>query len=211
LLANVVYQLPLGMALTKFVRNVDDLSDDGGYKFRFNCDRCNDGVESQYISSSANLLKTGLEVFQMFRLFGSSSAVDGIDRGLRGKERDSAYEKAVNEATAHFHKCSHCGNWTCGHCWNEIAGLCEGCAPDADEAAAKAAADNRVQHRLSEVASSQATAVAMVTCPVCGKESGGGKFCMSCGGATTAKVACKKCNAPLLATARFCGECGTSA
>lgn len=35
------------MALTKFVRNVDDLSDDGGYKFRFKCDSCGDGFESQ--------------------------------------------------------------------------------------------------------------------------------------------------------------------
>ena len=80
------------MALTEFVRNVRDISDDGGYKFRFHCDRCSDGVESQYVASAANLLKTGLEVFSMFRLFGgrTRSAVNGIDRGLRGKERDSA-------------------------------------------------------------------------------------------------------------------------
>lgn len=34
------------MALTKFVRNVEDISDDGGYKFRFRCDQCSDGFES---------------------------------------------------------------------------------------------------------------------------------------------------------------------
>src|SRR5215467_3787313 len=109
------------MALTEFVRNVQDISDDGGYKFRFHCDRCSDGVESQYVSSSANLLKTGLEIFSMFRSFGSMGrhAVEGIDRGLRGKERDAAYEQAVNEAQVHFHKCSHCGQRVCGHCWNE--------------------------------------------------------------------------------------------
>lgn len=131
------------MALTKFVRNVDDLSDDGGYKFRFGCDRCNDGVESQYVSSSANILKTGLEIFSMFRPFGSMGrhAVQGVDRGLRGKERDAAYEAAVNEATAHFNKCSHCGQWVCAHCFNDKVGLCEGCAPDANEHAAKAAAE----------------------------------------------------------------------
>ena len=80
------------MALTEFVRNVQDLSDDGGYKFRFHCDRCADGVESQYVASAANLLKTGLQVFSMFRVFGgyARGAVEGIDRGLRGKERKQA-------------------------------------------------------------------------------------------------------------------------
>lgn len=33
------------MALTVFVKNVQDLSDDGGFKFC--CDRCQNGVESQ--------------------------------------------------------------------------------------------------------------------------------------------------------------------
>src|SRR5689334_23366450 len=101
------------MALTEFVRNVQDISDDGGYKFRFHCDRCSDGVESQYVSSAANILKTGLEVFSLLRPFGgyARGAVDGIDRGLRGKEHDSAYERAVHEAKVHFNKRSHCGNW----------------------------------------------------------------------------------------------------
>ena len=58
------------MALTKFVRNVDDLSDDGGYKFRFKCDSCGDGYETQYVAGSANMLKTALEVFSVFRPFG---------------------------------------------------------------------------------------------------------------------------------------------
>ncbi len=39
------------MSLTKFVRNVDDLGDSGGYKFRFRCDRCRDGVENQYVNA----------------------------------------------------------------------------------------------------------------------------------------------------------------
>ena len=198
------------MALTEFVRNVQDISDDGGYKFRFHCDRCNDGVESQYVSSAANILKTGLEVFSMFRVFGGRTrdAVRGIDRGLRGKERDGAYEKAVTEAKAHFNKCSHCGKWVCSHCHNQTAGLCEGCAPDAHEAAAKHAAGRAVAERVAAVESKNQTAVGQVTCPTCSAPSGGGKFCQSCGTDLSPQRRCINCQAQVLVTAKFCGECG---
>ncbi|MDB4988646.1 MAG: Double zinc ribbon [Myxococcaceae bacterium] len=203
------------MALTKFVRNVDDLSDDGGYKFRFKCDRCSDGVESEYVSSSANLLKTGLEIFQMFRPFGFGSmgqnAVSGIDRGLRGKEHDAAYERAVNEAAVQFHKCSHCGLHVCSHCWNDAVGLCEGCAPDAHEHAAIEAASNAVSKQVAAVRTSQATTHAQITCPVCSDEAGGGKFCQSCGASVVASRTCSQCQKPLGPTAKFCGECGAHA
>jgi len=198
------------MPLTRFVRNVDDLSDDGGYKFRFHCDRCNDGVESQYVSSSANILKTGLEIFQMFRPFGGfgNQAVSNIDRGLRGKERDAAYETAVNEAAVHFHKCSHCGQHVCGHCWNDSVGLCEGCAPDAHEKAAIEAASIASAKQVEAVRSAGTTTHAQITCPVCNQEAGGGKFCQSCGANVSATRARAKCKAALSPTARFCGECG---
>jgi hypothetical protein len=197
------------MALTKFVRNVSDISDDGGFKFRFHCDRCNDGVESQYVSSSSNLLKTGLEIFNMFRPMGSIGryAVEGVDRGLRGKERDAAYERAINEAATHFHKCSHCGNYVCPHCWNENVAMCEGCAPDADEAAAKQAAKNALNQRVASLG--EQTSHALITCPVCSQEAGGGKFCQSCGASVSAQRACSKCSTQLSPTAKFCGDCGT--
>jgi hypothetical protein len=199
------------MALTRFVRNVDDLSDNGGYKFRFRCDLCNDGVESQYIASSANLLKIGLEAFQMFRFFrGGLRRAPQVDLGLRGKERDAAYEKAVNMAMVHFQKCSHCGKYSCAHCWNASVGLCEGCAPDASEAAAKAAAKNRLEYQVAQVHAQGALGAPVVTCVTCGKASGGGKFCQHCGASTAPSVACKGCQAQLAPTARFCGECGTA-
>jgi hypothetical protein len=198
------------MALTEFVRNVQDLSDDGGYKFRFHCDRCSDGVESQYVSSAANILKTGLQVFSMFRMFGGygSGAVEGIDRGLRGKERDSAYEQAIGEAKAHFSKCSHCGNWVCAHCFNASAGLCEGCAPDAHEAAAVRKAQHAAAQRVAAVDQSPSAGVSVVTCPVCSGPSGGGKFCQHCGANLNAERRCGSCQAPVALAAKFCGECG---
>jgi hypothetical protein len=198
------------MSLTRFVRNVDDLSDDGGYKFRFRCDRCGDGVESEYVSSATNILKTGLEVFGMFRYFGSvGNAVEHIDRGLRGKEHDAAFERAVNEAMVHFSKCSHCGNWVCDHCFNKSAGLCEGCAPDAHEAIAQAAA-RRAAEGGAAAAFQSPQAVASVVCVSCTQPSGGGKFCQNCGASCQPRI-CPKCTAPLTPSAKFCGECGTGA
>ncbi len=45
-------------------------------------------------------------------------------------------------------------------------------------------------------------------CPECGKPSGGGKFCNSCGASLTLNK-CQKCGAINIAGTRFCGECGT--
>jgi len=201
------------MALTEFVRNVQDLSDDGGYKFRFHCDRCADGVESQYVASAANLLKTGLQVFSMFRVFGgyARGAVEGIDRGLRGKERDAAYEQAVNEAKVHFSKCSRCGHWVCTHCFNAAAGLCEGCAPDAHEAAAVRKAQRAAEQRVADVDQNPAAGLSAVTCPICSAPSGGGKFCQQCGANLAAERRCQSCQSSLLPNAKFCGECGKPA
>lgn len=199
------------MALARFVRNVDDLSDDGGYKFRFRCDSCNDGVESQYVRSSANVIKTGLQVFQMFRWGWGSNAADGIDRGLRGKERDAAYERAVDEAVSMFSKCSHCGGWVCEHCWNPAAGLCERCAPDAGEAAAIAAAAQRQQQQVLLAQADPAAAPGQITCPVCAHPSGGGLFCQNCGTPVAATRSCAHCERPVPQAAKFCPACGTPA
>lgn len=201
------------MALAQFVRNVDDLSDDGGYKFRFHCDVCRDGVESEYKPAATNLLKTGLEVFSMFRMFGSHTtrqAVKGIDRGLRGKERDAAYQEAVEVAKAHFHKCSACGKWACDHCHNAEFQLCEQCAPNAGEEAAKAAARRQARERVAAVEEQGADAAA-VTCTSCGKPAGGGKFCQHCGTPTVATRHCTDCGEKLNVGARFCGGCGKPA
>jgi len=201
------------VALTVFVRHVQDLSDDGGFKFKFCCDRCGSGVESQYVSSKANLLKTAVQAFSIFRFagWGAERAAEGLDRGLRGKERDAAYETAVHEAMAHFRKCAGCGQWTCpDHCWNDRFGMCEGCAPSADEAAAKRAAEAARDQAVAAVsAQPQPPPLPVLTCPSCNAQvQGGGRFCQACG-ASLANRACGSCGAALSSGARFCGECGT--
>lgn len=197
------------MALTKFVNNVKDLSDDGGYKFRFCCDRCGDGIDSQYISSSANVLKTALDVFSVFNPLGGFGrrASQGVDRGLRGKERDAAYEQAVNEAMSFFKKCTKCGKWVCPqNCFNDEAGLCEGCAPNAVEEGAQAAAQKRAATARTQAA--QTGQGQVVLCPICGTQQKAGKFCTSCGNSMAAASVCKKCRTPLDPQAKFCGNCG---
>jgi predicted amidophosphoribosyltransferase len=51
-------------------------------------------------------------------------------------------------------------------------------------------------------------------CPSCGQDSGGGKFCQSCGtalaSAQSARKFCPNCGTALNG-AKFCGECGTAA
>ncbi len=200
------------MSLTKFVNNVEDLSDDAGFKFRFKCDRCGDGFESQYTGSKMNVLKTAMDVFQVFSPFGGrmTGAANDIDRGLRGKERDAAYERAVGEAMAFFKKCSACGHWVCPeNCWNDKSGMCDDCAPEAAQAGAKET--NRLAGESAVKAATEGKATPVINCPVCGAQAKGVKFCESCGANLQPTQKCKSCNAVIEAGAKFCGECGAKA
>lgn len=199
------------MPLTKFVSNVEDLSDDGGYKFRFKCDRCSDGFESQYSGSKANLLKTAMDVFTVFNPLGGfgGRASQGLDRGLRGKERDAAYERAVNEAMSFFKKCSTCGHWVCPeNCWNDKRGMCDRCAPESDQAAAREANRREIEKAVKSVTEVETGGVAVINCPVCNARTGSGKYCQGCGASLVAKAACKNCKQPLELGVKFCGDCG---
>jgi hypothetical protein len=196
------------MALTKFVNNVEDLSEDGGYKFRFKCDRCGDGYESQFISSKSNLLKTAIDMFEVFRPLGLGNASKTLDRGLRGKERDAAYERAVQEAMVFFKKCPACGHWVCpDNCWNETSGMCDACAPESRQAAARETNRLEIQHAVAAIDDGK-TQVHLVHCLVCGVETHGGKFCESCGAPLASAAVCKQCRQPLVPGSKFCGNCG---
>jgi len=43
-------------------------------------------------------------------------------------------------------------------------------------------------------------------CPICGKKTGKGKFCMECGAPLARK--CAKCGSDIPNGAKFCFECG---
>lgn len=203
------------MALTKFVSNVKDLSDEGGYKFRFHCDRCGDGFESQYVAASANLLKTAVDLFSLFRPlggYGAKRVADSIDRGLRGKERDKAYEIAAHQAMQFFRKCNGCGKWVCPKsCWNESFGMCEGCTPNSDEEKTKKAAQHIAQKVSADALATSGSDVKSLSCQVCGHNAGGGKFCEHCGASMAQDRSCKGCGRPLKPSAKFCSDCGAKA
>ena len=44
------------MALIQFVRNYDDLSTDRGFQFKFYCDRCGNGYETQFQGSATGAI-----------------------------------------------------------------------------------------------------------------------------------------------------------
>jgi hypothetical protein len=203
------------MALTKFVRNVDDLSDSGGRKFRFKCDSCGHGFETRYVTASANQLKTVLDVFNLFRWLDLNGGwgrrmASGIDPASTDKERDAAYERAAREAQAHFRNCSACDAWVCRqYCWNEAASLCarcEDCASNSRSAMDKRAAQN-VDATTAVAIGARAQTDDAASCPACGAPAGGARFCQACGLALQPQR-CEHCASVLSSDARFCGGCG---
>ncbi|NBQ53847.1 MAG: hypothetical protein EBU49_09735 [Proteobacteria bacterium] len=200
------------VALTQFVSNVKDLSDEGGYKFRFHCDKCGDGFESQYVAGSANLLKTAVDLFSLFRPlggYGTQGIAKSIDRGLRGKERDTAYETAVHQAMVFFKKCNGCGKWVCPKsCWNHAFGMCEACAPNAAEEKTKKSAQHLVQKVVADTLASNSPDAKSLSCQACGHNAGDGKFCEHCGATMAQDRSCKGCGRALKPATKFCPDCG---
>jgi DNA-directed RNA polymerase subunit M/transcription elongation factor TFIIS len=202
----------------QFVQNVDDLSTDRGYQFKFHCDRCGNGYlsgfEPSVLGIASGLLTAAGNVFGGI-LGRAGDGAYQVQRVIGGKAHDEALHKAVNEIKARFKQCTLCGKWVCPEvCWNERRGLCEGCAPDAaqEEAAAQAQATKEQIHEKATatnyVEGVDMKAEAVATCPACHARVGVAKFCPECGQALHVKAACAKCGAQLDAAAKFCPECG---
>jgi len=207
--------------MIKFVANYDDLSTDRGYQFKFYCDKCHNGYISEFqtsvVGTAGGLLRAAGNLFGgVLGQVGNSTYE--IQRAVGGKAHDDALAKAVEEGKQHFKQCTRCGKWVCPEvCWNAKRGLCEACAPDEREelAAAQAQATSEQilqkarETNLADHVDMTKTATAdTITCPQCGAQSSGGKFCSECGGALNIKIKCKSCGAENAASARFCPECG---
>lgn len=206
------------MAMIAFTANHTDHSNQNGFQFEFHCDKCGNGFMSSF---QANKLGVATELARAAgSIFGgifgrAASAGDHVKDAFRGKQRDEAFAKAVEEGKQHFKQCSRCGKWVCPeHCWNAKKGLCEACAPDlAEEAAAAQAQAAKEQvwekaRQVDQVAEVDMHQEQVALCPHCGKKAGGGKFCAECGKPLAAKTECPKCGAKVAAGAKFCNECG---
>lgn len=218
--------------LNSFTRNYEDNSTEAGFQFTFYCDLCNDGFKSSFIESETynkGSLLRGISggARALGSLFGGAigdvarSAGYGSDvlserfHGMSPewqKEHEAAFIKAQNEAKQHFNRCHGCRQWICDSDFNEDEGMCVECAPRQNVAVAKAKATRMVQ-QIEEAAETANVfrgpiESKTITCPNCGKPSGGGKFCNNCGQNLSLNK-CPNCGEKIAQGVKFCGECGT--
>ena len=211
-----------------FTDNYQDHSTNEGWQFEFYCRRCGNGYSSSFQRSvsgfGGNLLRMGGDL--VGGSLGGKAAELGWDSqwlndNTRSKGRDKALAKAVDEMKPYFKQCHRCGQWVCDKiCWNAERGLCVTCAPKLDQEIAGMQASAQVNQLNEKIQQQDWTKdinyrdQGTGMCAHCGQETGGGKFCRSCGqpqaAAETAKQFCGNCGAQLTG-AKFCGECGTPA
>ncbi len=210
-----------------FTDNYQDHSTREGYQFEFFCRRCGNGYSSSFQHSvtgfGGRLLRMGGDLIG--GSVGERASELGWDAewmrdGVRGSARDRALAQAVDEMKPHFSQCHRCGQWVCGQvCWNAERGLCVSCAPKLDQeiagmqASAQAAQLNQKIQQQDWTRDINYRDQATARCPSCQAESGGGKFCQSCGCPLAASEAARFCTncGTALGNARFCGECGIAA
>jgi hypothetical protein len=206
------------MALIAFTKNHQDLSTDRGYQFKFFCDKCGNGFMSTFIQSkvatAGSLLRGAGQLLGGFLGTAGANSYE-IQRMVGGKEHDTAFRDAVEEARPNFKQCSRCGNWVCPeNCWNPERSLCEACAPNLEEERAAAQAtvikDQVWQKARSTdlVSGVDMTSKAVAYCPKCGAKAQGGKFCAECGAKFSVSTECPKCGTAVEGGAKFCPECG---
>jgi hypothetical protein len=204
-----------------FTDNVTDLSNENGYQFEFRCERCGNGFRSAFRHdprSTGQKLARGLS-----GLLGGSFAEVGymadrlLDRGTNSPAKDAALRAATAEIAPRFHQCRGCSDWVCGDgCWNSDIGQCVRCSPVVVEELAQLQAEARraqLRERLETtdlLGGISVSKQAQPTCPSCGAQSRGGKFCSDCGSTLVITRACTGCGTHLAQNARFCNECGTA-
>lgn len=215
------------MGAIAFTRNYSDHSNDTGYQFEFNCDKCGNGYRSSFQASAlgvgAKIAKGLGSLFGGSQLWGAGVAADHLKDGLRGAGWDDAFKRAIDEIKPKFHQCTRCGTWVCPEvCWNAARQLCEACAPDLAEEASAAQAQIAAQQAaeqmrsVNQIEGFDPRAQMLAQCPHCrARLAAGAKFCASCGKPAVQTAAQKKfcsgCGTQLAADAKFCSGCGTPA
>jgi len=207
------------MARIEFTDNVEDLSTETGFQFKFFCEGCGNGYMSSWkankLGVAGSLLRGAGSLFGGMLGRASQSAYD-VQDAIGGPAHDAAMTEAVNEIRPLFVQCKRCGNWVCREiCWNAERSLCKNCAPilQRELAARQAAiqveqAEEKLRAQdLTEGINLKAEAVAL--CPSCGEEAKpGSKFCGACGARLAPKSECPKCGAKVAVGDKFCPECG---
>ena len=212
-----------------FTNNYSDMSTREGYQYRFNCMRCGNGYDSKFrhsvtgfggrLASMAGGLMGGDGGYKLEQL---GYNAEWLKDTSRGSTNDKRLAEAVEDVKPYFMQCHRCGQWVCKEvCWNNDRGLCVSCAPRLDQEIAGMQAEAQRQQLEQKIQQqdyiSQINVVDEHTglCPSCNGETGGGKFCQSCGTALQAAPAqtkkfCTNCGTQL-GTGAFCAECGTPA
>ena len=207
------------MAYIQFTRNYTDHSNDNGFQFEFFCDRCGNGFMSQFRPNKLGML--GDAARGLGNVFGGvfgrvSSGSYELQNMARGKSHDDAFAQAIGELKPMFNQCQRCGTWVCKNvCFNNEAGLCANCAPKREGEIEHAKSDafvSQIQQKAMGIdfaSGIDLTQQRVVTCPRCNSETGGGKFCQSCGlNLTPQPTACSACNTSITPGTKFCPNCG---
>jgi RNA polymerase subunit RPABC4/transcription elongation factor Spt4 len=206
------------MSLIQFTRNYNDQSTDAGFQFEFYCDRCGNGYQTPFLASATGTISSALDAASSLFggiLGGAANAAHSVRSATWEHAHDAAFEKAVEEARPHFHKCKRCGKWVDDDCWNDERTLCKDCAPDLQEELSSIqvqAAIRDAQEKadtVDYVSADKFKQTIVAACPHCGAKVSGGKFCPECGKPLAAEKFCSNCGAKVKADTKFCPECGT--
>ncbi|BCM89422.1 hypothetical protein IAD21_01268 [Abditibacteriota bacterium] len=211
-----------------FTDNVQDLSTDKGFQFKFCCERCGNGYMSSFQYNALGVAGSALDVAN--GLFGgifgraASSAYD-VQRMVGGPAHDAAMRQAVAEVSPEFNQCPRCGQWVCRTvCWNGDRHQCASCSPKMDHELAAIESDGTVHQlrqqayngtvdltsgvTLNSAAAGQQSVAATMTCACGAQIARGAKFCPECGRKVELKQKCPQCGVESVPNAKFCAECG---
>ncbi|MBI3912603.1 MAG: zinc ribbon domain-containing protein [Chloroflexi bacterium] len=207
------------MALIQFTRNHNDLSTNTGFQFEFFCDRCGNGVQSEFEGSSTGMVSGALDTAA--NLFGGILGA-AADIGNKAhsvaweKQHDEAFKRAIAQVKGSFKQCKRCGKWVDDVCWNQTRGLCLDDAPDTEAELSAIQNDAMLEDAREKaatvdyVSADRFKQTIAATCAHCGARLTGGKFCPECGKPVAQSKFCAQCGKPVKAGVKFCPECGAA-